>query len=194
MNKRAVVALAVVLVAMVAACGKTQPPVGEMPAGTTPGSRPSAMDTLAEKPTVSVTKPATARDIPIGDLPDEMRLEGGRIGIDEEENKCVDTVVYEWLNGPDASADETLRVTALGTAITTCVDQARLAKLIANQVRVTMPTLNVDQVDCVETEIVNSDPAALAVFLGAYTYDGSGVPALQVPFITSFTTACKITI
>lgn len=192
MNKRAAVASAVVLVAMVAACGKTQPPTGEMSSGTTPGSRPSAMDTLAEKPTVSVTRPPTARDIPIGDLPDEMRLEGGRIGINEDESKCVDTIVYEWLNGPDASTDEATRVTALGTAVTTCVDQARLAKLITNQVRVTTPTLTVAQADCIETEIVNSDPAALAVFLGAFTYGGSGVPAMQVPFITSFTTACNL--
>lgn len=193
MNKRvAAVALVLGLASVVAACGGTQPPTGEMASGTTPGSRPSAMDTLAEKPTVSVTRPPTARDIPIGDLPDEMRLEGGRIGINDDENRCVDTIVYEWLNGPEASTEEATRVTALGSAITTCVDQARLATLITNQVRVTTPTLTVAQADCIEAEIVNSDPAALAVFLGAFTYGGNGVPAMQVPFITSFTTACNL--
>jgi len=194
MNQRMAVVIGVVVLALGAgACGGTTPATTDpIASGTTPASRPSAMDTLAERPTVSVAKPPTARDIPISDLPDEMRLEPGRIGINEDEGKCVDTAVYEWLNGPDASTDEAIRVAALGSAVTACVDQPRVAKLITNQVRVTTPSLTVAQADCIEAEIANSDPEALAVFLGAFTYGGSGVPELQLPFITSFTAACEL--
>lgn len=194
MNQRMAVVISVLVLALGAgACGETTPTATDpMASGTTPASRPSAMDTLAEKPTVSVTKPSTVRDIPISDLPDEMRLEDGRLGINEDEGKCVDTIVYDWLNGPETSRDETIRVAALGSAVTACVDQSRVAKLITNQVRVTTPSLTVAQADCIEAEIANSDPEALAVFLGAFTYGGSGVPELQLPFITSFTTACEL--
>jgi len=193
MNQRMAVVIGVVLALGAGACGGTTPATTDpIASGTTPSSRPSAMDTLAEKPAVSVTRPSAARDIPIGDLPDEMRLENGRLGINEDEGKCVDTVVYDWVNGPDASTDETVRVAALGSAVVACVDQPRIARLIATQVRVTTPGITVAQADCVEGEIGNSDPEALAVFLGAFTYGGSGVPELQLPFITSFTTACEL--
>jgi hypothetical protein len=84
-------------------------------------------------------------------------------------------------------------VTALGSAVTVCVDHARIAQLITRQVRASNVRITDAQAECINAEVLNADQGSLAVFLGAFTYDGSGVPELQAPFVTSFTTACQLT-
>ena len=195
MRKQMVGATFIVAVALgAAACGGPSPTstaTGDT-TGTTRAAGQSAMNTLVEKPGVSVTRPEVIREIPISDLPDEMRMEAGRLGLTDDESNCVDSTVYDYISGAGATADQTAQVTALGSAVTACVDQDRIAQLITRQVRVANVMITDAQAECIDAEVRNADPEALAVFLGAYTYDGAGVPEMQAPFIASFSSACNL--
>jgi hypothetical protein len=195
MSKRvANVSVAIVVVALVlgaAACGSSTPTGSGDTGGTTTVPRPSSIDTVASKPSVPVSRPAEPRDIPISDLPDEMRLNPARLGLEDSESNCVDTAVYEYLQGPGAAADETAKATALGTAVIVCVGRDEIVSSIVRQVRVDDATMTEEQAECIRNDLATSEDQALAELLGAFLYGPVGIPEMAAPFAASIEQACN---
>lgn len=166
-------------------------------AGTTepPGTVfPSGIDTVPNRPPLLVERASEPRDVTQSDLPAALRINMDLLGLSDDEARCINTTLVDYLNGAGAvyAVEDDVTVAALGGAILVCSDQDELAGFISAKVKGTTPNLPNQKVDCIREEIEVADPAALAVFLGAYTYAGPGMERLQEPFVQSFTAACGL--
>jgi hypothetical protein len=74
-----------------------------------------------------------------------------------------------------------------------CIDQDKLASGIVASVAEAAPELDSTQLECLETEIAGADTESLAVFLGAFIYEGPGAAEMQEPFLTALDEACSLT-
>lgn len=190
------VAGVVVAVGLVSGC-ISQTPQTAAPGSTAPPGTvfPSGIDTVPNRPPLLVERPEEVRDIKTSELPVPLRLNLGLLGLSDEEGRCINTAIRDYLNGPGAvvAVEDDDMVAALGGAIVVCAGQDRLAGLISATVRTSQPTLTEQQTDCIREEIEVADPAALAVFIGAFTYGDGSKLELQQPFVSSFTRACGLT-
>lgn len=155
---------------------------------------PSGIDTVPNRPPLLVERPQEVRDVKKSSLPVPLRLNLALLALSEDEGRCIYTAIEDYIQGPgaDVPLDDERMVAALGGAILVCTDQMKLANTIALTVASSSPTMDEQQVDCIRIEIELADPAALAVFLGAFTYGDKGVEEMQQPFIRSFTANCGL--
>ena len=175
----------------------TQPAQTAAPGTTSPPGTvfPSGIDTIPNRPPLVAQRPEEVRDVKSSELPVALRINLALLGLSEEDGRCINTSLSDYLSGPGAvfAIDDERTVAALGGAILVCTDQDRLAGFISATVRGSKPNITDQQTDCIREEIEVADPAALAVFLGAFTYANGGMEKLQQPFIASFERACGLT-
>lgn len=180
------------LVAVASGCGGEEL-ADPASVGTTSGTaRASSFDTLATRPRSSITRPEVVRQVPSREIPDRMRFDPNVLLLTAEEGNCIDTVLVDYASDPGAPTDNEALVGVLGGAITACVDQARVAQVVVKRARAEDVTLTDDVAACITEQLVEADPGALAIFLGALFFNGAGVPEMQAPFAAAIVDACGI--
>ena len=142
--------------------------------------------------TTKVTKPVKVEKIDETELPEGTRGVGDNLGFTEEESDCVDTVIYEYTQDPTNETDDATLSGVVGGAVAACVDQDTIAVAIVDGIRTEAPQLTEAQATCLENEIATADTESLAIFLGAFIYEGPGAEEIQAPFIEALDEACGL--
>lgn len=145
-----------------------------------------------ESSTTKVTKPAKVEKIDKAELPAAAQTLPSGFEITSDEEDCVYTVVYEYTQDPSNATDDATLSGVLGGAMAACIDQDTLAVGITNSVAEAAPNLDDTQLSCLESEIAGADTDSLAIFLGAFIYEGPGADELQEPFLTALDEACGL--
>jgi hypothetical protein len=145
-----------------------------------------------ESSTTKVTKPAKVEKIDKADLPEQAQTLPSGFDITSDEEDCVYTVVYEYTQDPSNAQDDATLSGVLGGAMAACIDQNTLAAGITASVAEAAPNLDDTQLACLESEIAGTDTESLAIFLGAFIYEGEGAEELQEPFLTALDDACGL--
>ena len=146
-----------------------------------------------ESSTTKVTKPAKVEKIDPADLPSDTPSLPADFEITTDEEDCVYTVIYEYTQDPANAQDEATLAGVTGGAMAACIDQEKLAVGIVASVAEAAPELDATQLSCLEGEIAGADTESLAVFLGAFIYEGPGAAEMQEPFLTALDDACGLT-
>lgn len=179
------------------ACGST---TTDTAVSTTTTAAPSTTTTEKESTTTTeeedstttkVTRPVKVSKIDEAELPEGTRGVGDNLGFTEEEGDCVDTVIYEYTQDPSNETDDATLSGVVGGAVAACVDQDTIAVAIVDGVRSEAPELTETQATCLENEIALADTESLAIFLGAFIYEGPGAEEIQAPFIEALDAACN---
>jgi hypothetical protein len=162
------------------------------PTSTTEKESTTTTEEDDDSTTTKVTKPAKVEKIDEAELPESTRDLGTGLGFTEEEEDCVDTVIYEYTQDPSNATDDATLSGVVGGAVAACVDQDTIAAAIVDSIKEAAPEITTAQADCIESEIAAADTESLAIFLGAFIYEGPGAEEMQTPFIEALDQACEL--
>jgi len=179
------------------ACGSTTTDTAASSTTTAPSTTTTEQESTTttedeDSTTTKVTRPVTVSKIDETELPEGTRGVGDNLGFTEEEGDCVDTVIYEYTQDPSNATDDATLSGVVGGAVAACVDQDTIAVAIVDGIRSEAPQLTETQASCLESEIALADTESLAIFLGAFIYEGPGAEEIQAPFIEALDTACGL--
>jgi hypothetical protein len=160
---------------------------------TTTSEKETTTTTEKEKSsTTKVTKPAKVEKIDKSDLPADTPALPTDFELTSDEEDCIYTVILEYTEDPSNEVDDATLAGVTGGAMAACIDQDKLASGITASVAEAAPQLDETQLSCLEDEIAGAPTEDLAVFLGAFIYEGPGAEAMQEPFLTALDDACGL--
>lgn len=142
--------------------------------------------------TTKVTKPAKVEKIDKADLPESAQSLPAGFELTADEEDCIYTVIFEYTQDPSNDQDDATLAGVTGGAMAACIDQDKLAAGIVDSVAEAAPELSSTQLQCLEDEIAGADTEDLAIFLGAFIYEGPGAEEMQEPFLTALDEACNL--
>jgi len=152
----------------------------------------SSTTTEKKSSTTKVTRPPKVEKIEASELPAGTGDIGADLGFTEEETDCVNTVIYIYAQDPANPTDDASISGLVGGAVAACVDQGTIASVLVDSIKEAAPELTATQADCIETQIATADTDSLAVFLGAFMYEGPDADTVQAPFIEALDAACGL--